>query len=94
MKTTSTEFEEWKCYLDMEPNFFHREDFYWANMIVAIRQLFSSKPELYTVENSLLKFEKKNVPIPVEVDKEQVKKERSNIAKSIWCSWLGLGKGK
>jgi len=91
LKTTATEFEEWKYYLDLEPNFFHREDYYWAQIASAIKSLFSTKPGGFPVEQSLLKFEKKKQPV---VDEEKIKQEKIQQAKSTWKMWLGIGQEK
>jgi len=59
-KTTSTEFLEWVQFFEMEANFFHREDFYWAQIAAEIRKSYvdSKYANKVKTDDMLIKFKR------------------------------------
>ena len=56
-KTTSTEFLEWVIYLrDIEPNEFHREDWYAAQIAQEVCRTRVKKPSTIKTDRFILKF--------------------------------------
>jgi hypothetical protein len=81
-ETTSAEFVDWVTYLDMEPNMFHREDFYWAQIIRLLKCQLVKHPENITLDECLIKFEKR----------KETKREKSKSARSFFGHLLGMSK--
>jgi len=76
---SSAEFVEWSVYLDMEPNMFHREDFYWARMIQLLKAQLVKNPNRIKLEDCLMRFE----------PKQKTNTEKSAAAKSFFGRLLG-----
>jgi hypothetical protein len=53
---TSMEFIDWIAYLDEEPNFFHRGDYYLAMIAAEIRRANCTKPEKVKIKDFILDF--------------------------------------
>ena len=56
-ETTNEQFEKWQVYLRMEPNMFHREDYYAMLLIRTVQNLFNESDPSEGLSQSLLKFE-------------------------------------
>ena len=59
METTSSEFVDWKYYLERDVNAFHREDYYLARISMQIADMFSKSPQ--KLKDFLIKFTSKKV---------------------------------
>ena len=55
-ETTSTEFNDWMVYLEMEAQSIKPEYYYWAMIASEIRMHIAKKPELVKIQNFILKF--------------------------------------
>jgi hypothetical protein len=58
-ETTNEQFLKWQTYLKMEPNLFHREDFYMVLLIRAVRNVLNFDPDFnpsLDLHEGLLKF--------------------------------------
>ena len=80
-ETTSSEFRDWKHYLDWDINEFHREDYFFARISHQIVSLFSKNSKL---EDHLIKFEQKKLE-PAAVVEPAWKK-----GKSKFLAWAGI----
>jgi hypothetical protein len=56
-ETTNEQFEKWQIYLRMEPNLFHREDYYFMLLIRTVQGLFTDSDPSADLGKSLLRFE-------------------------------------
>lgn len=56
-ETTNEQFEKWQIYLRMEPNLFHREDYYFMLLIRTVQGLFTDSDPTHELNKSLLRFE-------------------------------------
>ena len=84
-ETTSGEFVEWMRYFELEPNMFHREDHYWAQIAAWIKRSGFQNPENVQDEDFLLKFKRP--------ESERGKAEATG-ARSFFGRLLGLKKGQ
>jgi hypothetical protein len=88
--TSSSEYLRWMQYRVEEPNHFHREDHYFAQLCFEIfRSRLGYKDRGLTYTAFLKKFEpvkreaRDNAPpTPEELDKRTLR------SKSAWCGWL------
>ena len=85
-KTTSTEFLDWIIYLELEPNTFHRLDYYLAQIAAIIVKVNSKKNSSVKLEDYILNF--KSVTEPKKLNW----KERMKRSKDYWKSIVGLKK--
>lgn len=67
------------AYLDMEKNFFHREDYYMAQIAQEVRRSFVRNPERIRLEPFLIKFERKERP-----------KSTIESSKAFWKALIGV----
>ena len=84
-ETTSREFERWKIYLTEEPNHFHREDFYLAQIARNIDRMFSKHPQKFKTKHYLLKFVPSRESKPIEDPKK-----RMDTSKMAWGALVGI----
>lgn len=83
-ETTSSEFLEWMQYFAMEPNFFHREDHYLAQIAAWIRRSGFQHPDQVKDEDFIIKF-------GTAADMKETKPSKAEAAKRFFG---GLLKGK
>lgn len=53
---SSSEFVDWLAFFDVEPNMFHREDYYWAQIAAWVKRLCVSSRTPVRVNDMLIKF--------------------------------------
>jgi len=85
-KTTSTEFIEWKKYLKEEPNDFHREDYYLAQIAAEIRRGNIKNPRSLKLTDMLIPFVDKSS------DAIQNKQRKESGARQFFGVLLGFSK--
>ncbi len=89
-ETTSTEFVDWRVYLQQEINGFHREDYFFAQIACEIRRVLAKHKKRIKPEHFLIKFDTKG-----EEATPQSKKHASMKSKAFWFSLAqGSKKGK
>jgi hypothetical protein len=86
-KMTSSEFVMWSEYLVLELNFFHREDYFLAQIAAEIRRSFVKNPSKVGIIDFLIKFvfgekDKK--------EKDKMDKDLEEYTKKSKASWLGF----
>lgn len=93
-ETSSTEFVDWKVFLEMEVNNFHREDYYLAQIARVVAEGFSKKRR--TIKEFLLKFtyvrnesESQDQPA-VEYKSVDEAQEYTKRSKASWFGWAGI----
>ena len=74
----------WMKYLDMEPNMFHREDHYFAQMSSEIRRSFVKHPKKVKLKDFLINFTFNKPPDNLS---PEIKIQRS---KSFWRALTGM----
>jgi hypothetical protein len=85
-KTTSTEFNDWMLYLELEPNLFHREDYYLAQIAAFIVKANAKKNVAIRLKDFLLKF------VPEQKSKPLTKEMRLQQSKQFWFNLVGMNK--
>ena len=81
METTSSEFVDWKYYLERDVNAFHREDYYLARISMQIANMFSKSPQ--KLKSFLIKFTSKKAV-------KTTPKEKGMLLKKKFLSWAGI----
>jgi hypothetical protein len=71
----------------MEPNFFHREDHYWACIIAWLKRALVKNPDAINDNDSLITFKKVVVK-----DKKETAKSKSDAAKNYFGRLLSMHK--
>jgi len=81
-KISSSEFVQWRFFLEDEPNQFSPLFYYLAQIAREVRmsRIFSSSKKQLRLEDFLIKFKS-----------HKAKPSTSVNTKGIWMSWLGLG---
>lgn len=87
---TSSEFIDWIAYLDIEINEFHREDYFWANIVAEIRRWHVKDYQTPKLEEHLIKFQSKQRAKKTNLSVE----EKTKKAKSFFGFLLKFPKGK
>jgi len=83
-ETTSTEYLDWMKYLEQDVNDFHRQDYYFAALIMWFRKAFFKNSEDLTIKDNLIKFV--NEP----PSKPQTFGEKCKAAKRFFLGKLGV----
>jgi len=82
---TSTEFVEWKVFLDEQVNAFHREDYFLAAIIAEVRRSYVKYPKRVKLQHHLLKF-----TVPGRSERTKTVGDKSGIAsKQFWFAATG-----
>jgi len=82
-ETSSTEFLDWMAYLEMEPNFFHREDHYYASIVGWLQRALVKHPNQVDESKNIIKFKKVSI-----IEKQS----KSSSAKSFFGRLLAAHK--
>ena len=80
-ETTSSEFVDWMEYFNQEINFFHREDYYLAQIATEIRRTIVKNPRTVKVKDFIIKFLRK--------DEKSLQKDAEEKTKQSKAFWLG-----
>ena len=78
-RMTSREFSDWMHFFEIESNFFHREDYFLAQIAAEVRRGYVQNPNGVVLKPFLLKFES-----------EQEKKQNLNNSKAHWLGLAGI----
>ena len=74
---------DWIAYLDNDVNVFHREDYYFAELIAEVRRSWVKDKAEISLKDFLLKFEFKK-EVKKMIKKKTTKEEASRKAKSFF----------
>lgn len=88
-KTSSTEFNEWIEYLNLQENEHDKHDFYLAQLACEVRRSYVDKPADVKLETFLIKFVSKNVEQDVPKPAKSVK-DRIRESQAAWGAAIGL----
>jgi hypothetical protein len=80
---TSSEFMDWIAYLDNDVNVFHREDYYFAELIAEVRRSWVEDKKSVKLKDFLLKFKFKK-EVKKMVKNKMTKEEAARKAKSFF----------
>ena len=93
--TTSTEFLEWRIYLDREIEATQKIDFYLASIACEMRRNYAKSPAKVKLEDLILNFEARKevgtVKRELTEDEIEIKQDES---KAKWWGFLGMKKEK
>ena len=94
-KTTASEYATWMVYLNMEPSFFHREDYYLAMIAAEIRRTIAKEPKKVDIADFILNFKADDKKEKKKLDQEDIDRiaKRTVKSKAFWLGSLGI-KGK
>jgi hypothetical protein len=83
-RISSTEFVQWRHYLEDEPNHFNPLFYYLAQIAMEVRasRMFSKSKKSLNLKQFMISFTKKNTNLVTDPKK----------TKGIWLSWLGVEK--
>jgi hypothetical protein len=87
---TSSEFILWKVYLEEEVNYFHREDYFWAQIALEIRRVLAKNPNKYQMKDFLVKFKSSKPEVKKPLTEEE-KKQRTWKSMAYWLGLVGGG---
>lgn len=77
----------WMLYFTLEPNFFHREDYYLAQIAAEIRRSLVKNPKEVDIKSFLLHFTQKK-----EKEKDDSIQTKTAKSKAFWFTLVGAGK--
>jgi len=83
LEITSSEFMDWIVYLDNDVNVFHREDYYFAELIAEVRRSWVEDKKSVKLKDFLLKFEFKK-EVKKMIKKKMTREEAARKAKSYF----------
>jgi hypothetical protein len=94
-ETTYRGLLRWKAYFAREVNFFHREDYYAAQLISLIKTIFSKEGNEVPVEASLLKFgpgkpERPEKPRRARSRAQAREEYRTNLTEQAKARWFSV----
>lgn len=85
--TSSSQFNYWLAYFKDEPNQFHREDYYYANILAALYKLLDRKhARKYKAKDFVMKFRF----VDENADENLSREEKIRRSKRAWLTMVGL----
>lgn len=86
--TSSTQFVQWCAFLREEPNMFHREDYYFAEILAAIyKKMNPKRARRIKAKDFIMKFKSGE-------EKPLTPEERMRQSKLAWGAMLGISPEK